>query len=564
MGLFVRNPLPEETTETTAEILPFNAPRGIRGSAQRIRLNNRQDVELLKLRSQQAWQRSAWDYFKLIGEISFAFTLLSNVTSRARLYPAFIVDPHQPPVQLKNLVESGDLPVEYAEACQSVLNRLSSSTGGQAAILQDATLNLSVPGECYLVQTPERLGSGEPESWDIKSVDEVQVSPDGKVRIKPRAGATQAEMIDLPNTAFVGRIWRADPQYSQQATSSMLGVLQSCEDLLLFSQATRATARSRLNSGAMFVPDGLSAAAMPAEPEPFVAGSEEEALAGPGVYDDDHDEFEEELIAAMTTPIADEDSAAAVVPLLIRGPGELGAMIKIFKFERAFDPALSERADRALDRIMQGIDVPKDVVTGLANVKYSNAVQIDKSMYKAHVEPLLMMICDAITTAYFRQALIAMDQDPELIRKTTIWYDPSDIVIQSDPEELADQGYDRYLISAAAWRRAHGFTEDDKPEGEEIARRMIVEKGQLAPELTEAVLQQIAPALFGQMRETHQEQTGTPLPPEVQQALGTPPSEAPVPAAETPVAPAAPAAPADGAPGPPGGGLPPAVQEALQ
>ena len=29
---------------------------------------------------------------------------------------------------------------------------------------------------------------------------------------------------------------------------------------------------------------------------------------------------------------------------------------------------------------------------------------------------------------------------------------------------------------------------------------MIIEKGQLAPELVEAVLQQIAPALFGQMR----------------------------------------------------------------
>ena len=75
----------------------------------------------------------------------------------------------------------------------------------------------------------------------------------------------------------------------------------------------------------------------------------------------------------MTTPIADQDSAAAVVPLLIRGPAELGEKIKLFKFERSFDPALAERADRALDRIMQGIDVPKDVVTGLANVKYSNA-----------------------------------------------------------------------------------------------------------------------------------------------------------------------------------------------
>jgi hypothetical protein len=66
---------------------------------------------------------------------------------------------------------------------------------------------------------------------------------------------------------------------------------------------------------------------------------------------------------------------------------------------------------------------------------------------------------------------------------------------------------------------------------------MVVEKGVLSPELTEAVLQQIAPELFGTMRATHQQQTGSPLPPEVQQALGVPPSDA-------------------APPPPPGGGLP--------
>jgi hypothetical protein len=542
MGIFVRS---EETQDAT--ILPFDTPRPIRASAQRIRLTDRGDVEQLRRRSEVVWQRRAWEYFDVIGEIGFAFSLLANVTSRSRLYPAFIVDPHQPPVQLQNLAD--DLPADFITACEDALRRVTSSTGGQTALLRDAALNLAVAGECYLVQTPERIGSGQPESWDIKSVDEVIVAPDGKVSLRSRADARISEHIDLPPAAFCGRIWRSHPRWSGQAESSMIGVLQSCEDLLLFSQAARATARSRLNSGAMFIPDGLSAASMPAE-------LPEEVTGLPLPPDDDHDEFEEELIAAMTTPIADEDSAAAVVPLLIRGPGDLGEKIKVFKFERTYDPALAERADRALDRIMQGIDVPKDIVTGLANVKYSNAVQIDKSLYKAHVEPLLLMICDALTTVYFHQALAAMEQPEELIRRVTVWYDPTDIVIQSDPEALADSGYEKYLISAAAWRRAHGFTEDDKPEGEEIAKRMVVEKGQIAPELTEAVLQQIAPALFGILREAHQQQTGTPLPPEVQQALGTPPSAAPV-ATPEPVAPSA------TPPGPPAG-LPADVEEALQ
>jgi hypothetical protein len=533
VGIFVREPAPE----TVAQILPFNAPRGLQASAQRVKLNEPRDVDQLRRRAEMVWQRRAWEYFDIIAEIGFAFGLLGNVTGRARLYPAFIVDPHQPPVQMQNVAE---LPEEFVQACEDVLERVTSTTGGQVTLLRDAALNLCVAGECYLVQIPERLGSGEPETWDIKSVDEVMVSPDGKVRLKQRHDARSQDLIELPPTAFVGRIWRGHPRWSQQAHSSMIGVLQPCEDLLLFSHAARATAQSRLNAGAMFIPDGLSAAAMPAEPDPAL-----DPTFGTEPPVEDHDEFEEELMTAMTTPIADPDSAAAVVPLLIRGPAELGEKIKLFNFERSFDPALAERADRALDRIMQGIDVPKDIVTGLANVKYSNAVQIDKSLYKAHVEPLLLMICDAITMVYFRQALTAMEMDPDLVRRATIWYDPSDIVLQADPESLADNGFDRFLISAAAWRRAHGFTEDDKPEGEELARRMVVEKGPLSPELTEAILQQIAPELFGTMREQHQQTSGSPLPPEVQQALGVPPSQA------------APPPPPGGVPSTPAGAPPP-------
>jgi len=543
VGIFVR----EAPPETTAQILPFSAPRALQASAQRVKLNDSRDIEQIRRRSQVQWQRRAWEYFDVIAEIGFAFGLLGNVTGRARLYPAFVVDPHQPPVQLQNVEE---LPEDFVDACEAALERVSSTTGGIPALLRDAALNLCVAGECYLVQIPERIGSGEPETWDIKSVDEVVVSPDGEVRIKSRADLRQQEMITLPPDAFVGRIWRSHPRWSHQPYSSMVGVLQPCEDLLLFSHAARATAHSRLNAGAMFIPDGLSAAAMPAEPDPalFPPPAPGEPTMEPPI--EDHDEFEEELIAAMTTPIADQDSAAAVVPLLIRGPAELGEKIKLFKFERSFDPALAERADRALDRIMQGIDVPKDVVTGLANVKYSNAIQIDKNLYKAHVEPLLLMICDAITMVYFRQALAAMEFPEDLIRRVTIWYDPSDIVLQANPEELADNGFDRFLISAAAWRRSHGFTEDDKPEPEELVRRMVIEKGPLSPELVEAMLQQFAPELFGQMRAAHQESTGSPLPPEVQQALGTPPSQSVPPPPPGGVVPPAPATPAPEPPAP--------------
>jgi hypothetical protein len=534
MGIFVRRH-DDDPSSDDARVIPFSRPRGLTASAQRVRLNDRDDIERLQRRGRTAWQSRAWEYFDVIGEIGFAFDMKASVVSRARLYPAFVADPHQPPVQLKDVgkgSEDGDesaqepLPDDFVEAAESAMERILSTKGGMAGLLRDIALNFDVAGECYLVQTPAKIGSGEPETWDIKSVDELVVGRDGRVGIKSTRLANEREIEMLPTTAFVGRMWRNHPRFSGEAFSSMHGVLESCADLLLFSRSNRATARSRLNAGALYIPDGLSASAMPDDP----ALAEDETLPP----EEDHDEFEEELILAMTTPIADEESASAVVPLIIRGPEDLGEKIRHIKFERSFDQALSDRADRALERILQGIDVPKDLVTGLANVKYSNAVVINLNLYKAHIEPLLLLIADALTFVWLRPALRAMGFPAELVNRVTVWFDATDIVIQSDREAMADAGFEKDLVSGEAWRRAHGFSEADKPAPEELALKKILQTGQVSPELTEAILQQLAPALFDAMRARQQAQSGAPLPPEVAQALGVPPSEAPVDPAAAP------------------------------
>jgi hypothetical protein len=221
----------------------------------------------------------------------------------------------------------------------------------------------------------------------------------------------------------------------------------------------------------------------------------------------------------MTTPIRDEESASAVVPLIIRGPAELGDKIKQFKFERSFDPALAQRADRVLERILQGLDVPKDVVTGLANVKYSNALQIDEALYKAHIEPLMLLIADALTIVYLRPYLVAQGFSPTEVEKIVIWYDPSAVATRNDRAADADSGFDRGAVSLQTWRRAHGFSEADAPTPTELAIRMLSERGAITPELTEAMLNSIAPELMGAVKQAQQEASVGPLPPEVEQIL---------------------------------------------
>jgi hypothetical protein len=227
----------------------------------------------------------------------------------------------------------------------------------------------------------------------------------------------------------------------------------------------------------------------------------------------------------MTTPIKDEDSASAIVPLIIRGPAELGDKIKQFKFERSFDPALAERSDRVLERIMQGLDVPKDVVTGLANVKYSNALQIDEALYKAHIEPLMLLIVDALTVMYLRPYLVANGYSEAEVSRVCIWYDPSQVATRNDRATDADSGFDKMAVSFDTWRRAHGFSESDAPDPAELALRLIIAKGMITPELTEGMLGAVAPEVIKKIREQSQQDNVAPIPPEIDQLLSGVPAD---------------------------------------
>jgi hypothetical protein len=507
---------------TYASSLPYSSPRPMTAAAALIPLNDKGEVERFKQRrtgGSSDWQSEAWEYYDGIGEIKYAFNLVASVVSRIRLYAAAVDNPAENPVPARN---SDLVDPRLAEAAERVIARLDSAYGGQAGLLRDAALNLSVSGECYLVQFPERKGTGLAESWDIRSTDELQLDARNNYIIVPRRDVLSSgsrgpsSAINLPKSAFVGRIWRAHPRYSEESDSSLRGLLDLCSELLLLNRTFRATARSRLNAGALYLPDGLSVAASPDPDYPY----DDENDLNPGMTAEEAaDEFEDQLIDAMTTPIRDEDSASAVVPLIIRGPAELGDKIKQFKFERSFDPALAERSDRVLERILQGLDVPKDIVTGLANVKYSNALQIDEALYKAHIEPLMLLIADALTVVYFRPALMAAGFTEEEVKRLVIWYDPSQVATRNDRAMDADSGFDRMAVSFETWRRAHGFSSADAPEAKEVAIRMLMEKGTLSPEMTQAMLSAIAPEVTQAATAAQQSQSAAPMPPEIQQIL---------------------------------------------
>jgi hypothetical protein len=559
---------PKPSSPSATRALPFTTHRSLTAAATLVDITTAEGrTSYAKRRTAaQGWQDEAWLYFDAIGEISYAFTVVSNALSRVRLYTAHVVDPAAQPVPADPDNQTGQASIE-------ILDRLNSAFGGIPGLLRDAAMNIQVSGECLLVQRPANpfATPPEPESWDIRSVDELQIGADGRFVIMPREDGDKTSAIALPKNAFVARIWRPHPRFSDSATSSMRPVLDLCAELVLLNKTFRSTERSRLNSGMLYLPDGLSVAA---SPDPDAFAGEQAELADPddvnsafdaGAFDiadqSDTDEFEEALLDAMMTPIADEESASAVVPLLVRGPADLGEKIRHIQFERSFDKSLSERAEHVLDRIMQGLDVPKEVVKGLSSLKFSTAQIVDIQLYQAHVEPLALLICDALTTVYLRPALRSLGLPEDEIRKHVIWYDPSAVTTRPNRAEDADTGYEKHLIGGAAWRRAHNFTDDDAPTGTELAVRLMMEKGQMTPELAEALLTIAAPDIMNAVRQSAQAANPAPIPDDVTNILngevpptGEAPAEPPAPSTDAPTAPTSttqptPPAPIDTLPG---------------
>jgi hypothetical protein len=133
------------------------------------------------------------------------------------------------------------------------LDKLNRGRGGQPNLIRQFVLNLLVPGECYLV--------GIGNTWSIRSTSELvfQDSEDPAKRIRLVTSRTKLrnDYTYLPADAFVARIWRTHPQFSDDSDSALMGLLEDCSELLLTSRLIRASGKSRLNAGLLYVADEL-------------------------------------------------------------------------------------------------------------------------------------------------------------------------------------------------------------------------------------------------------------------------------------------------------------------
>lgn len=531
-----------------AEPLPFSAPRTMVASAARIHLTSKSEVEAIRQRhsTAQAWQLAAWQCYKHVGEVNYSFNYAATILSRIRFHAAVNIEADSAPV---DVTDAATLRIDEQGSTKGTVNGVDPRVALRAQhfmqqlhshsrmpqMAKAYALNLQVAGECYLVCINEK--------WSVRSTSELKIDAGSNAIVQPSMSVGTMTPRRLKKGTPIGRIWNQDPQYSADADSSLHSVLDDCEEMILLSRLMRVTARSRLNAGILFIPDELSATAR------TIGGTNADDSEG----DEDEDPFEKELFETMTAPVAQEDNAAAIVPMLIRGPSAEGPNIKYIQLARDVGSGLELRSEKVLARVLAGINAPRELNSAAPGQRTSNAAAlqlIDDQTYKVLVEPLALVWADAITEIYL-QPLLRADIEiqswraeiPDLdeqIQRIVCWYDPSEVTTSVDQAAAANEGWDRHILSDSAWLKANGFSDNDKASEQELATRLALAQVAIPPNIQSALFAVALPRIFASAQAGNQASNGVGMPDDLSQILGnstattTVAPSAPVPATSVP------------------------------
>ncbi len=460
-------------TRRSTEPEPVEPSAVLTASAQRVTINVRGKANVGQ---PERWQAEAWDVYDLVGEVKQATNFLANVVRGVQLFIGEIPDD---PEEHDPMPAPAGTPGAFEAEMVLERLRMGSTHGGLSGLLAESVVNLKVAGEYYLLGEPAKPGNPEardvaaredtPESWDVRSIDEVEVKDRGIAKVKDRPGNEGREIRYAPaspdieeadDIAFLIRVWQRHPRYSALADCALRAVLAECDELLLLSRSIRGTARSRLASKGI---------AMVANEYSIPAGPDE----GDMIENPESDPFMRRFAKAVLDAINDESSPEGQVPIIVRGPKDVikDAPIQIVKFDQTFDPEAAKVRGELIGRLGHSLDIPIEQLTGLANVNHWTAWQVDGASWARYGHPTTGLICESWTEGLLWPMLEAAGIDPMIARRLVIWFDPADAIVDPDEKASAKEAFDRGAISWDAYRRRMGFGDDEAADDAELDRR---------------------------------------------------------------------------------------------
>lgn len=399
----------------------------------------------------KGWQRECYRFYSIIGEARYAAQYWGNSLSKCS-------------VNIKNPVrEQTSLRWEddYTSEEAVVLDEMFAGRANQSQMLHDIGVHLTVAGECFVIgrsTLPEGaesfVGDGS-VIWEV--ISPLEVNTHGKFWSLEYEGYPP---IILSGADTVIRVWRPDPYLRMQADSPFKSLLPTLKEIENLDLHINAQLISRISSaGIMWVPEGMD---LPTQPGP--EGTTDETANGPTKL--------MRIIAETGSAVLNNPGhPASRVPVIIQVPDDLlEKMGQITRFWSDLDENSGTMRSAALHRFAAGIDLPNELVEGMASnggtgggtsngVSHWGAWQIEESGIKIHVEPMLALVCNAITVDYIRILV------PDTLK--VVGFDTAGLRLRPDRSREAFELWDRGVLSDEALLRENGFNSADLPSDEQ-------------------------------------------------------------------------------------------------
>lgn len=386
----------------------------------------------------------AWYFYGKIPELRYIARYVANSVSQARLFVGKVgADPYNPERISDN------------HPASRLLQSFAGGFEGQAALLDRLGLHLTIAGDSILAgpidaNKPGAVPFDQMRVWSSSEI----VSRNGTVYYRPITGMQDRALP--PGTSAI-RIWRPHPRRFERADSPTLSSFTVLREIDLLDQHVHASAISRLaGAGLLLVPDEITFPADEVETEGIEV-----------------DPFIKHLTEVMSIAIKNRDSAAALVPIMLRGPAEAIAQMQHLTFETPFSDKVPDLRNVALRRLALGMDVPPEVLLGMSESTQWSAWQTDESTVRLHTVPLLQTIANSLTIGWFKGALKKLRLSEEEINSLTIWFDITNLRVRPNVTEEAQALYDRFEVGGDTLRLTTGFTDAEKPDRGELETQIL-------------------------------------------------------------------------------------------
>lgn len=397
------------------------------------------------------WQTEAWDMVDLVGELRYPMEWIAASCSRVEIIASELDPDTGLPTGGLPKTDKGELTAE-AKKVAAVVRLVGGGPMGLKEILRRVGECYTVPGEYWIaiVYRPELPPQG---GWFVLTRQQINNRGDGSCELELTDG-TKHEYN--PSQDSLIRVWRSRPRRAKEPDSPVRAALDPLREIVRTTKRIKQADRSRMiGNGVVFLPQEMS---LPSTRTPVAAdqpGATMPVVSGVPAAD----ELANLLYQAAVAASEDEDSQAALIPLMATVPGEF--LQKIFKLDIGNDVtelAIKTRND-AITRLALALNISPERLLGIGtNSNHWSAWQIGDEDVQTHIKPIIEAFCAAVTEKVFALALPRIGIDPS---KYVLWYDASGLTEDPDKSEDATTAAERGAMNHEALMRRLGFGEDE-------------------------------------------------------------------------------------------------------